>query len=101
MQINPSAHTGFAPDRRPRVAEKTPATGRALVVVENSGKKARRGYSSGRAMQRSTAFLAHLSLQYDTITARRRERAERLSQALASYAVKPPQIRNPSLNVEV
>lgn len=89
MQISATTDTVFSARRRPKTSEKPSAASRALVVVEKTAQSARRTRDFGHAPQRSSAFLAHLSLQYDTIAVRRRERAERLNHAVARYGSKP------------
>lgn len=101
MQVNATLQTGLPADRRPRTSENSPISGRALVVVEKTASSTRRLPETGHAPQRSTAFLAQLSLQYDGVTARRRERSERLAHALASYGARRQPKYHPTLSVAV
>jgi len=100
MQVSAATHTGLTADRRPRTTGKSSSTGRALVVVDKPATPSRRSVT-GRSLPRSTAFLAHLSLQYDDLATRRRERSERLSHALAGYSAKRQPEFKPTLRVSV
>jgi hypothetical protein len=92
--IRLSAHKGRNEPGKPG------KTGRALAVVEEPQRAAASG---GRLYRLSSAFLAHLALQYDGIAARRRERSERLDIALSSYGtqaqLKTEPAPGPSYNV--
>ena len=88
MQISATTGSGLAANRRRHASDGSPGTGRALVALEKPARRSTRGMAGGRADLRSVAFLAQLALQYDGIAARRRERAERLSNAISSYGAK-------------
>ena len=67
-----------------------PETGsRALVVQEKmvQPRQSRPVYSSFNPNRRWSAFLAHLSVQYDGVGEQRQMRAERLKNAIQSYGL--------------
>lgn len=82
MRIIGATGIGLSVHKGRKEPEKPEKTGRALAVVEAPQHAAASG---GHPYRLSSAFLAHLALQYDGIAARRRERSERLDIALSSY----------------
>jgi len=87
MQISRTRQTQSAAHRN---RQDTPPTGsRALVVQEKMVKPRRPGVtgSAPNPNRRWSAFLAHLSMQYDGVGEKRRMRAERLKNAIQSYGL--------------
>lgn len=85
MQINRTRKTQ-ATGRRSR--QNPPISGSTALVVQEKMAHPRRNYGAASAFlpnRRESAFLAHLSIQYDGVTDRRRLRAERLKNAIHSY----------------
>jgi hypothetical protein len=87
MQISrtrQTQNTGHENRRNP------PVTGsRALVVQEKIAQPHRTGLTSSafNPNRRWSAFLAHLTLQYDGVSEQRQMRAERLKNAIQSYGL--------------
>jgi hypothetical protein len=52
----------------------------------NEDSSSRRHKLSANPNRRTSAFLAHLALQYDGLSARRIQRSERLETAITGYA---------------
>ncbi len=57
---------------------------RAIVPVQDTA-RGRRAPSRTSGNRRESAFLAHLALQYDGVSTRRQQRAERLNAAISGY----------------
>lgn len=67
--------------KAPHVAE---SQSRAIVAVQDPA-GAKHASSRTYRVRRTAAFLAHLALQYDGVSVRRQQRAERLDAAISSY----------------
>lgn len=72
-------------DRRRQHTPKPVSASRALSVL-NEGSSSRRHALGANPNRRTPAFLAHLALQYDGLSARRIQRSERLETAITGYA---------------
>jgi hypothetical protein len=71
-------------DRRRQHTPEPVSTSRALSVL-NDASSSRRHKLSANPNRRTSAFLAHLALQYDGLSARRTLRSERLESAITGY----------------
>ncbi len=71
-------------DRRRQHTPEPVSTSRALSVL-NDASSSRRHKLSANPNRRTSAFLAHLALQYDGLSARRTLRSERLEAAITGY----------------
>jgi len=69
-------------NRQPKSAATSES--RAIVPVQDTA-RARRAPSPAIRTRRASAFLTHLALQYDGVSVRRQQRAERLNAAISSY----------------
>ncbi len=73
-----------APDRSRQTSQAAESRSRAIVAVPDTA-PARRAPAGPGANRRASAFLAHLALQYEGVSVRRKQRAERLKAAIAGY----------------
>jgi hypothetical protein len=71
-------------DRRRQLNPEPVSASRALTVF-NEASSSRRQSLSANPNRRTSAFLAHLALQYDGLSARRTLRSERLEAAISGY----------------
>lgn len=85
MRIGATAASAATTGRRPGAGAGGGAPGRSLVPLEPSRAVNRSARLHGRLPYQYCAFLAHLSLQYDGMAARRRARREMLDAAIAGY----------------
>ena len=91
MDISRTGQSGNIANKGRQPAPATGRGSRALTVRDTFSSVSRADSPGAGAApyRRSSAFLAHLALQYDGPAARRRQRAERLEAAIASYGARP------------
>lgn len=95
MQINRTSKTQGTGRRS---HQNPPISGSTALVVQEKMVHPRRNHGAASAFlpnRRESAFLAHLSIQYDGVTDRRRLRAERLKNAIKSYGFEAADRKNP------
>lgn len=86
MEVGRTSHIGSS-GKTDRKNGQAAQRSRALTIPgEFSRTPGPRTRTGSRPHRCTCAFLAHLTLQYDEITVRRRERAERLEMAIESYS---------------
>ncbi|HDO52540.1 MAG TPA: hypothetical protein ENH05_07365 [Rhizobiales bacterium] len=73
-----------AQDRSRQTSQVAKSESRAIIPVPDTLQH-RRAPPGASRNRRASAFLAHLALQYDGVSVRRKQRAERLDAAIRSY----------------
>ncbi len=76
-------------DRRAH-RDPAPASASTALTVQDTATSTRTPNKGLNPNRRTSAFLAHLALQYDGVSARRAQRAQRLEAAITSYGAETP-----------
>jgi len=96
MKLTRTRHIYGAADGKPQPPQVAKSESRSIVPL-NDLPFARRRPLGANPIRRSSAFLAHLALQYDGISARRLQRVERLNAAISGYGAQAAKRNRPRL----